>query len=226
MILDDKILEIRLKQQPEFMLRLQEVLVNWKLQDKPGLILQARPVNNAVLDVMDIKVRSALRDGIDSNDTSGWWDNLQAPRVLHNLHGITGIVNTDAPTWLTEAHRDGHMLAGVWNFPDLPARDKQATAIADWYVSFFIEAFRLMANVAAAGALSGEFQATATLVKANMLRYAARNSAGYAGVTGEQCLSQNVQWSIQGAPIGSADWYALAKTMAQGIAGAYRAPLR
>jgi hypothetical protein len=226
MILDDRILEIRLKQQPEFMLRLHEVLVNWRLQEKPGLIVQARPTDSAVLDVMDVKVRSALRDGIETDDASSWWGNFEGSRVLHSLHGIAATANTDAPTWLTEAHRDGHMLAGVWDFPEVPLRDKQVSAIVEFYASFFIEAFKLMANVAGAGGLGGEFHATATLVSATMLRYAARNPSGYAGISGEPCLSQNVQWSVQSAHIGSAEWHTLAKTMGRGIAGAYRAPLR
>jgi hypothetical protein len=179
-----------------------------------------------VLDVIDVKVRSALRDGIETNDTSSWWGNFEGNRMLHSLHGITAIANTEAPTWLTETHRDGHMLAGVWDFPELPLRDKQVKAIVDFYVSFFVDAFKLMANVAAAGGLSGEFHATATLVNASVLRYAVRNPVGYSGISGEPCLSQNVQWSRQCAPIGSAEWHTLAKAMARGIAGAYRAPLR
>lgn len=225
MSFDDKILEGRLKQEPEFLWRLQEVLGNWKLQDKPGLVIQARPVVRSKLDVMAVKVRNSLREGVDAHETSSWWNNFESLRMLHNLHGITGLVDSENPTWLTEAHRDGHMLAGVWSFPDAPSR-AQTAVLADWYVSFFVDALKLMANVASTGELSGEFAVTATLVNADKLRYAARNPAGYLGISGEVSLSQHAQWSVSYASIGSADWHALAKAMARGIAGAYRAPMR
>lgn len=227
MILEDKLVQTRLKREPEFLLRLHEVQTNWSLADKPGLVVQARPLKEAALDVMEVKVRNALREGIDTDDAANFWDHFEAVRMLHNLHGITATANTESPTWLTEVHRDGHMVAGVWDFPDMAARDGQnAAVIAYWYASFFEESFKLMANVAAAGRLNGEFQVTATLANANMLRYGARSPANRPMLSGEACLTQNVQWSIQGASMGSAEWHALARSMAQGIAGAYRAPLR
>lgn len=226
MILQDEILKGRLKQEPEFLFRLQELLVNWKLGDKPGLVVQARPVGSRTLDVIAVKVRDALREGVDAHKVSSWWGEFEALRVLHNLHGITGVVDSESPSWLTEAHRDGHMVAGVWNFPEVPTRDTHVLAIVDWYRTFFLDSFKLMANVAASGGLDGEFRVTATLVNANMLRHAATNAASYAGLSGEVSLAQNAQWSVLTADIGTPEWHALAKGMAQGIAGAYRAPLR
>lgn len=224
MILQDEVLKGRLKQEPEFLFRLQELLVNWKLEDKPGLVVQARPVARSKLDVMAVKVRGALRDGLDAHEASRW-DNFEAHRLLHNLHGLTGVVDTVNPMWLTEAHRDGHMLAGVWSFPGAAGR-AEGTVLADWYASFFVDAFKLMAAVASAGELNGEFAVTATLVNADKLRYAAINPAGHLGISGEESQSQHAQWSVSYADIGSAEWHALAKFIARGIAGAFRAPMR
>jgi hypothetical protein len=226
-ILEDQLVRVRLKHQSEFVLRLHEVLTNWSLNEKPGLVVQARPAENGALDLTAVKVRTTLREGIEADDRPNFWDHFEAISMLYNVHGITGTVSTDTPRWLTEVHRDGHMLAGVWDFPEVPVRGGHtAAAIAYWYASFFEEWFKLMANVAAAGGLSGEFLVTATLVNANLLRYGARNPANQAVVSGEQCLMQNVQWSVQGASIGSAEWHTLGKAMALGIAGAYRVPMR
>ncbi|MRD47520.1 hypothetical protein GHT07_09540 [Caenimonas koreensis DSM 17982] len=227
MILEDKLVQTRLQKEPEFLLRLHEILTNWKVGEKPGLVVQARPVQAASLEVLDVKVRNALREGIDSDGNGNLWDHFEAIRMFHSLHGITATANTESPIWLTEAHRDGHMIAGVWDFPDLPAQDGQnAKAMAYWYESFFGESFKLMSNVAAAGGLTGEFQATATLANANMLRYGARSPANRPMLAGEPCLMPYAQWSLQKASIEKPEWHMLARSMAQGIAGAFRAPIR
>lgn len=222
MLFDDKLLATRLNDQPEFILRLHELLVTWGLIDKPGLYLQARPVakGGAPLDVDAPAVRHALREGAQGKEH--WWDNLAAPVALSSVHGVTGLVSS-SPDWVSELHRDGHMLAGVWSFPEAPTRGGETLAIVDWYANFFTQFFDLMAKVAEAGSLSGDFHVTATLVNADGLRFATVNEHGnFRGVAGEKSALKNVQWLVYTAPIGTQQWAKLAIAMADGIRGAYR----
>lgn len=223
MLLDDKLLTTRLERNPEFLLRLHEVLATWGLAGKPGLYLQARPAPGSAvhLDVDAPAVRQALRTGAQGDER--WWDSLEAPHTQRNVHGITGLMDATKPEWLTEVHHDGHVLAGVWTFPSAPTRDGETLVIADWYANFFRHFFEFAASVAQAADLNGQFQVTATLVNADALRYANSNNAGYIGVSGEPCNLKNVQWMVHTSEIGSEQWQALAVTMAKGLLGAYRA---
>jgi len=221
MILEDQLLVTRLRSQPEFALRLHEVLLTWGLSEKPGLYVQMRPAQQiALLDVNAQAVRQVLREGAEGPEH--WWDSLSAPQVLSSVHGITALMNSVKPDWLMELHRDGHMLAGVWSFPDVRMREGDAMAIADWYASFFTQFFQVAANVAKAANLSGDFMATATLVNAKGLRYA--NSSSHAlNVAGEACAQANVQWLTYTASIGTEAWTGLPRTMALGLPGPFRA---
>jgi hypothetical protein len=224
MILEDKLLTTRLDATPEFLLRLHEVLATWKLTDKAGLFLQARPAAEAgaSLDVDSRAVQDVLRHGVEGENQV--WDNLEAPHIQSSLHGVTGVMNWATPEWLVEAHHDGHVLAGVWTFP--PAPNSETLVIPGWYAQFFDQFFEQVAAVAKAGGVAGDFQVTATLVNAHLLRYAARLGGGPFRVAGEVCSLENVQWLVHTAPVGTDQWSKLAKTMAAGIGGAYRARSR
>jgi hypothetical protein len=224
MILEDKLLATRLDATPEFLLRLHEVLATWKLMDKSGLFLQARPAaaGGASLDVDSRAVLDVLRHGVEGENQV--WDNLEAPHIQPSLHGVTGVMNWATPEWLVEAHRDGHVLAGVWTFP--PAPNNEMPVIPGWYALFFEQFFELTANLAKIGGMSGDFQVTATIVNADALRYAARHGGGPFRVAGEVCSLKNIQWMVHTAAVGTDQWTKLAKTMAAGIGGAYRARSR
>lgn len=224
MILEDQLLVTRLRSQPEFALRLQEVLLTWGLSEKAGLYVQVRPTAaGASLDVDAQAVRQVLQKGAEGEER--WWDSLSAPQALSSVHGITALMNSASPDWLVELHRDGHMLAGVWVFPDVRTRDADVRVIVDWYASFFTQFLELAANVAKAANLSGDFVATATLVNAKELRYA-RSSPHAGAIAGEACAQTNVQWLTYTAAIGTEEWSNLATTMGLGLPGPFRARSR
>lgn len=224
-MIQDKLVAKRLEYHPEFLLRLHEVLVTWDLSSKPGLFVQARPTVPSTLDVARAEVRNALREGISGE--SNWWNSFGAALTLRSLHGITAVLNSEAPTWLTEVHRDGHMLAGVWEFPPASDRDNNVPVVASWYAAFFEEFFALASAVSGVGGLKGDFDVTATLVNANALRYANSTHNGQIlRVAGAPSRLQHVQWTVRAATVGSKQWDALARTMAEGLAGAFRVPAR
>lgn len=216
MILDDKLLQLRLQDAPEFLLRLHEVLVTWGLNEKPGLFLQARPApaSGLALDVDMPAVVDVLREGAEGQDN--WWNGFESHQVQRSFHGVTGLTNWSEPDWLVEVHHDGHSLAGIWSFP----QDKELT-IPAWYDQFFLQFFELVARLARAGGLAGDFQVTATIVNANKLRFVARGHTGFA-VAGQPCALKNVQWPVHSAPVGTPQWTKLARVLSAGIAGAYR----
>lgn len=223
-ILDDKLVMTRLQSHPEFALRLQEVITTWNLEDKPGLYVQARPVLDGYrLDVDAPALREVLSEGAQEHER--WWDNFTAPIVMRSVHGITALANVSQPEWLVDVHRDGHILAGVWEFPTAPTRDGETPAIAAWYVKFFEQFFELSENILKALNQAGEFHFTATLVNADSLRYAATRGSSVS-VLGDVCRQNNVQWLVYKIALGSQGWGALAEQMAQGLSGAYRVRTR
>jgi hypothetical protein len=222
MLLNDPIISLRLKSEPEFVLRLQEVLATWQLEDKPGLFLQARPAENSqcALDLDQVAIRNAIREGVA--DEAYPWDNFEAPVIQRALHGLTGLNDSQSPEWIFEVHRDGHLLAGVWKFPTLPTRDGESLVIADWYARFFTQFFAHAATVMRAANARGEFVATATLVNARSLRFAEGRRGVAASIKGRPANVDNAQWLLQRAPIESQSWLQLGPSMARGVEGIYR----
>ena len=223
MLLEDKLLASRLRHDPEFLLRLHEVVETWGIADRPALFVQARPADGgARLDVDSPDVRNVLRAGV--NGDNQWWDNLEAPHVQRSLHGVTGMLNYSCPEWLVEAHRDGHLLAGVWTFPMAPTRGDDVPVVADWYALFFRQFTEWAAKVAKAGGIEGEYLLTATLMNASGLRYA--TGAGQPSISGDACTLQNAQWLVYRAPMGTTAWTTLAESLARGLPGLYRSRSR
>jgi hypothetical protein len=220
LILQDKLLMTRLQSHPEFALRLQEVITTWNLEAKPGLYVQARPVSeNRKLDVDAPALRAVLNEGAQEHER--WWDSLSAPLVFRSVHGITGLTDAAQPNWLVEVHRDGHLLAGVWDFPTAPTADGESAVIPDWYSKFFEQFMEVTGNLMSAVNQAGDFQVTATLVNADALRFATTRGGG-TSLLGSGCRQKNVQWLVRTAAVGTDGWTGLGQEMAHGLRGAYR----
>jgi hypothetical protein len=75
-----------------------------------------------------------------------------------------------ATEWVTEIHRDGHFIAGLWNFPDQPpsAREK-GKAVADFYADAFSDFGYVAGKVAGANSYIGPMVVTCTMLRSDEL---------------------------------------------------------
>lgn len=222
-ILDDKLLLLRLASRPEFLLRLAEFLHSYGVTERPSLVVQARRVPESepgAVDIDDSEVQKRFLAGVQSKD--GWWQGFTSMTAVRaTFHGVASLPSREAPDWAAEAHRDGHFIAGIWRFPELPLRDSNVPALADFYVGIFNDFFRLVASTLQAGSKSPQYEVTATLVRAAELHYATRSDVGGQHVLKAPLTIDNLQWPIATAKVGTPEWMSLAAQMGEALTGAY-----
>lgn len=224
MILDDKYLMARLSSEPEFAIRLEE-LVTWHgLAEKPTLIVQARPGLKASrsVDLKDAGLVQRFRNG--RLDHENWWDGFRSMvSPVETFHGIAGLPTTHEPGWTTELHQDGHLIAAIWRFPELPHRARgEVAAVPAFYKQFFTQFFELAAALFASPAASEHWKVTATLLQARQLHYADKTWGNQYGLTGGESPLQHWQWLVTAAELGSEEWTSLGERMGSQLRGAFK----
>ena len=221
-ILDDKLVSLRLNSRPEFRLRLAEFLHTYGASDRPALVVQAgrAPDSKASpVDVDDPEVQKRFLAGVPSKDA--WWQGFRAMcAVQPTFHGIASLPTREKPAWAAEAHRDGHFVAGVWRFPELPFKGSSVPMLADFFVDMFNDFSRLVALTLKAGTQPPKYEATATLVRASELHYATQSHYGIQRVVSPLTID-SLQWPIAVAHVGTPDWTTLALRMGKALTGAY-----
>jgi hypothetical protein len=220
LLLDDKRLALRLAAHPEMLLRLDEFRGSYGWG--AALIVQAMPVQPLRLDVTVPAVEQALLKG--ATPRPAWWDGLRAsskPRAT--LHGIASLPVWTQPGWACEAHRDGHFIAGVGRFPELPGPAGPVPVIADFYASFFQDFFEVVrSTLLAANLRAPAYCATWTLVNAPALFYGHKSGPGDSYSIGAGPLPvAHLQALVTSAEAGSAAWDWMAIDMGRALCGAY-----
>ena len=123
-------------------------------------------------------------------------------------------------------HRDGHFIAGLWQFPDLPdPQGKAVPVIADFHAGFFNDFFNVVASTLQLENSTLKFETTATLVHADQLHFAGKSAFGSHSIIAAPLSVQNLQWPIAVCELGTPAWMAQAKIMGRALAGAYGAKL-
>ena len=222
-VLEDRLISLRLSRQPEFHARLAEFIHSYRIADTAALVVQARPSLGTThrINVDDANVRNRFREGVGNH---AWWDgfaSVVAPQ--RTFHGIGSLPARESPTWASEAHRDGHFIAGIWRFPVLRANATDVPCVADFYAAMFSDFLSLVAvTLQAAGVeASCDYDVTWTLTNAPQLYYAGRSDFGQHGITAQPLQVLNLQYPIATATVGSADWARLGMEMGQTLTGAY-----
>lgn len=222
-ILDDKLLSVRLTEQPEFRVRLVEFLHSYDVIERAALVVQARPAHSSLLsgvNVDDADVQKRFLAGIPTNN--GWWQGFRSMvAAKRTFHGIASLPNREEPAWASEVHYDGHFIAGIWRFPELTVRGTPAEVIADFYVDMFLDFLRLVESTLGQVKEQPTYQTTWTLAHASKLHYGSKSMWGQFTVTASPLQISNLQWPISAAKVGTAEWKQLAMRMGQALTGAY-----
>ncbi|HVZ44367.1 MAG TPA: hypothetical protein VHA82_11200 [Ramlibacter sp.] len=221
MILDDKRVALRLSAHPELLLRLDEFRQSYGWET--ALVAQAAPAQPLRLDVTLPAVEQALLNGAARRPA--WWDGLRAAsRPRATLHGIASLPLWTNPPWACEAHRDGHFIAGVARFPEMPGSGGvHVRCIADFHASFFQDFFEVVsATLNAAGVKDASYDTTWTLINAPALHYGNKPDSGasYCAAAGPLMLA-NLQAPVIRADVGSSAWDWAAIDMGRALCGAY-----
>lgn len=222
-ILDDKLVSVRLAAQPEFHVRLVEFLHSYGIMERPALVVQARPAHGSALvrvNLDDLDVQKRFLAGISTDN--GWWQGFRSMvAAKRTFHGIASLPARDEPNWASEVHHDGHFIAGIWTFLELPAGDKRVQAVADFYVEMFVDFLRLVESTLQGVSERPAYEATWTLVHTPKLHYAGVSWAGQRTITAAPVQIEHLQWVIATASVRTQEWKQLGVRMGEALVGAY-----
>jgi hypothetical protein len=148
--------------------RRDQFLVDYSLAEKPALVLQSMPLVAAQL-VDDLRApaltKAMRREGLNSQ--FAWWQQFASNGGAKAVFdGLAINVTGSSGGWATELHTDGHLIAGVWEFPDT---GKGGVAAAEFYEQVFADFAALAVSVYQAATVSGRFVTTCTLLRATKL---------------------------------------------------------
>ena len=161
-------IELSLKNRPEFLHKLSVFAHTYGCADRPALIWQCRALETVEFDVGQKPLIEALAGGSGTESEAGWWSAFRSghPPVF-TFDGLGATAVDYGSGWMSEVHSDGHVIAGLWDFPE----EKGQKFLFDWHADAFTD-FALLARAlynAAGYANSSEF--TCTLLAAEQLAF-------------------------------------------------------
>ncbi len=176
--------------------RLMEFIQDYSLGDKPALIWQWRPVDPAEIDVAEPAVHDLMSRGAVSSRAQAWWYGFRSSYGIANV--FPGLSSTDprnAAGWAAEIHTDGHLIAGLWSFPEMAVDGTSGPCLSD----FHMQAFRDFAELSRAAATvidsTGSSCMTATLLAATSLRVV--RSGNHWGHQPRPASRDTMQWRVR-----------------------------
>jgi hypothetical protein len=189
----------------------------------PGLVVQLRPTDPAItLDLEDAGVLARLSAGAPSQ--RGWWGQFKAEaRNKPTLHGVAILPSwADRPQWALEGHRDGHFIAGVWDFPTVDnTGDAASRALPAFFGKMLEDFFHVVANVMTPAHQAVKFNATATICGTDVLSFMTKSDFGDQWARARGPLQRQVtQLPIYGAQLGVSTWQGVAVDLARAMCGA------
>jgi hypothetical protein len=156
---------------PDLHWRLMEFIEDYSLGDKPALIWQWRPVDRVEIDVAAPAVHDLMSRGAVSSRVQAWWYGFRASSGIVNV--FPGLSSTDprnAAGWAAEVHTDGHLIAGLWSFPEMAVDGAPVACLSDFHMEAFRDFAELSGAAATVVAYTGASCMTATLVAATSIR--------------------------------------------------------
>ena len=143
-----------------------------KLMAKPAIIWQCSPISSLEVDVNELRVKSALQLGANSGQQDGWWHSFHSSQyAVPVFDGIASHSISNDTGWTTEFHSDGHIFAGLWNFPPAPGQDPQTLCVAKFHQQAFLDFGLLAASLQEASLLEGDCLITCTMLNSAQLGF-------------------------------------------------------
>lgn len=185
-----QLLETALKEHPDMLRKLTTFIEDYRLSDKPALIWQCRPKDTPDIDVSGQAILDALRAGSESQrDNWQWSDFKSGSRSIAVFDGIASHAPDNHREWVTEFHTDGHVIAGIWGFPQV----EEVKFITDTYIDAFLDFGNLVTNLLTTSAITAECFMTCTMLNAKILTF----SLGGLPNKGRQLSRPHLQWRVR-----------------------------
>lgn len=181
---------------PDLHWRLKEFIEDYSLGNKPALVWQWRPIDQIEVDVTAPAVHDLIIRGAISSRVQAWWYGFRSSYGITNVFpGLSSTDPSNAPGWAVEVHTDGHLIAGLWSFPEMTVDGTPAPCLSD----FHMEAFRDFAELSGAAATvinstRASFM-TATLLAATSLRIV--RSGNHWGHQLRRATRDTMQWRVR-----------------------------
>lgn len=184
---------------------------DYGVESKPALIWQCMPARELLLDVATDQLRETLQRGAGDESGIAWWYGFRANQpTVPVFEGYASSTLQNAAGWATELHVDGHLLAGVWSFPELSEKSGQpGPAVLSFYKTAFLHFVSLAAKVYEAASVPGKIFLTCTMQHADKLPLA--DDRGW--IMSEAAKRQTLRWPVLSVENG-ADFSAAGASMA------------
>jgi hypothetical protein len=168
--------------------RRERFLVDYSAADKPAMVLQVMPTAATQVDVRSDALAKVLRREGAQPDVAWWRQFASSSRAVPVFDGVAMNVNGGSGGWATELHTDGHLIAGVWEFPG----NEQRSMMGEFYEQVFVDFAGLAQSVYEVAAVTGRGAVTCSLLQANQLALAKRN--GNAGAPAPK--RETLEWPL------------------------------
>ena len=145
---------------------------DYQLTDKPALVWQCRPMTSVEVDVKSAALKEALGKGaVPGSDSARWYAfrSGQLPTVVFD--GLASSRDAEGQGWVTEIHTDGHIVAGLWTFPEVPIGETRSPCVSTFHGQAFTDFGALATNLLETTGYEGQCEMTCTLLRASQLPF-------------------------------------------------------
>ena len=154
-------------------------IVDHGLENRPAIVWQCTPAERLLMDAVQEPIAAVLETGASqrSGCRDGWWYGFSAgrrvSRVFDGFASASPDNAIDHHGWVTQLHRDGHLIAGLWTFPEgSEGQGYTGPLVAAFHVDAFVDFGSLSTRVFEAAEYAGAVLLTATMCLADQLRFA------------------------------------------------------
>jgi len=184
---------------PELHRRLTDFAEDYSLGYKPALIWQWRPCDSVEVDVSASAVHDLMCQGAVSSRAQAWWYGFRSNYgVAPVFSGLSSTNPRNAAGWAAEIHTDGHLIAGLWNFPEVPVNGTPAACLSDFHLDSFRDFAELSETAAAVINSTGPSCMTATLLAATSLQFV--RSSNHWERQARPATRETMQWRVRTGP--------------------------
>jgi hypothetical protein len=192
---------------------------DYLLTDKPALVWQCRAMTPVEVDVTSTGLKEALSKGAVPGSDSAWWYAFrsgQQPTFVFD--GLASSRDAEGQGWVAEIHTDGHIVAGLWTFPDVSIGEARSSCVSTFHGQAFTDFGVLAANLMEAADYEGQCEMTCTLLHASQLPFVLESNRYHPQP--RRLRRDELQWRIR--PCQGADSFrAVAALMAADFLRAY-----
>lgn len=147
-------------------------LADYRISEKPAWIWQFMPVQALKVDPENRYLQQVIMNGAVDSYANDWWSGFQTRRSTSLVFdGVSSARADTAPGYATEVHTDGHVIIGLWTFPDgiVHQGGTKGFGVADFHADAPKESAQVARNIYASLSYDAGIMFTSTLHQANLL---------------------------------------------------------